>query len=154
MCLFAPESELCDCNVVYCVLYREMNRNLHFLKMGSVYSLKHLYTGLVRLKFLEKPGPLLSLTLEWEWMVFSTQIWRKPECFLVGEDRKLCLFFTEEQNINNFITWKGYVDLVPLAANSAYWVAGGCYNVGDVPLWKEKLPVGSKCHCQLENGRK
>lgn len=31
---------------------------------------------------------------------------------------------------------------------------GGCCNVGDVTLWKEKLSVASKCHCWLENERK
>lgn len=62
-------------------------------------------------------------------------MWRKPVCRPVGEDRKPCPFFTEEQNTNSFITWKGYVDSVLLAANSfAYWVPDGCYSVGDVPL--------------------
>lgn len=69
------------------------------------------------------------------WMRMNgVKMGRKPVCRQVGEDRKPCPFFTEEQNTNSFVTWKGNVDLAPLAANSfAYWVPGGCYNV-DITL--------------------
>lgn len=47
------------------------------------------------------------------------KMWKKTYVWTGGRRHKtMPFFFTEEQNTNNFITWKGYVDLVSLAANS------------------------------------